>query len=190
MSDDARMAREAAHGERVQKRLVQDTQRIPVTNPNFEELPKDFVAECMAMIGLHVSRGHFEQAATTASECAERWKLRQMFDQPGHTEPDVLAWHVTQILDHRTANELERHCSGTVGSLLEIYPDELVNVPRVGPAMIERIARALVRIGALTQQDAEDRIKRWADAMLVSFTNGGAEGRRIKDMAERGLRPR
>lgn len=180
-SGDARMDREAKHGDVVARRLVRDSQRPAESCARLDELalPADFAMEVMAMVGIHVAIGNWDQAKASIDACAERWRTSEaalesaraaIHDAVNHTEK--LAWHVTSLLDQRTVNEIERHCNGTVGALLEVFPRAFVNCPGCGPYMVERIAKTLSRIGVIDAEEAAKRMAEWKEAMSDSFNAG------------------
>lgn len=169
-SDDARMIREARHGDRVAARLIEEGQRSPISHvrqivgsdgqidPLIES---EFFEAARARVAIHLARGHWEKAKDAIDAIAAEWELRQQAPPADQTEK--LHWHVTALFETRTANMLEQLGAATVGALLERLPEHFIKYkPQgCGPVTIKRIARTLVKIGVIDEQEALRRIEEY-----------------------------
>lgn len=174
---DERMARQARQAEREKRAAMRRAQANPVKshhdlivvrNGEIDPLlPADFLAESLAMLEIHLARGHFAQAKETIDAIEQRWSLKRKLGASlaSPNDAEKLAWHVTAVFDQRTANELEKHCNGTLGSVLEIFPEALLRLPGVGMRTIEKIATTLVRNGLLSPEEGQARVERWSIGM-------------------------
>lgn len=194
---EQRMAGQAKYGQRTRNADSRRAVRNPVSVPQDIKgvvdrhgtvtpiIDRQFYAETMAAVSIHLARGHFAQAVKTieAAEASyQLLKIQNQADASGITEKS--AWHVSQVFDMRTAAALERCCNGTLGAVLEVFPGRLLDVPGIGPQKIEQIAKMLVRHGLLTADEAASRVRAWGEAML---TGGAATGtwHRIREVVSR-----
>lgn len=168
-SDD-RIAGASAHGERVRQRLIREGQRGPREKEMEPSLPKEFIAKALAMLEVHLCRGHFEQAKATIDEIEAMWDVER---EPVGVELPINA-HVTALrLDQRTVNMIDAVCSGTVGALLDVFPRAFVRLNNCGAGTVEKIAKALKRAGVLDAAAAERRIDEY---QLLMSRNPGFSG--------------
>ncbi len=177
-SDDARMGREARHGDAVARQLVRDANRNPVSGPR--ELKRivtpdgelhpiidaQFLAEAEARVRIHMARGFWDQAIETIRALEGEWELRKASSGiKAVKREDCLAWHVSNIFDPRTANLIEMLCAGTVGSLLECFPKAFIKYNGCGPVTVSRIAKTLVKIGVLGEAEALEKLNEYRAAI-------------------------
>lgn len=131
------------------------------------ELPESFVSQALPRLEALLKIGAWDQLKRAVDTLALEYELRaKEAATPERTNGTLAASHVTWLnLPMRTTNIIEDVCAGTVGSLLECFPQGFVNVPNCGPEAVKAIAKALVRCRALTPEDAALRVQAWYAAM-------------------------
>jgi hypothetical protein len=99
-------------------------------------LPDDFVAIIQRMVGVHLAAANWERAIEA-----------------------VLSRHVSCLrLDARTVCQIDEMCNGTIGSLLEVFPESFLDLRGIGVQTIKTIASELCRIGAFTPEQRSDAV--------------------------------
>ncbi len=171
---DERMARQARQAEREKRAALrrvmanpvrQNREMIVVRDGELEPLlPADFLAESLAMIQVHLARGHFAQAKAAIDAIEKRWELRRQ-QQTNTVSTEALAWHVNNVFDPRTAHLIEGQCTGTIGALLECFPAAFTNLPMCGLGTVTKIAETLLRIGVIDAAECQRRIDEWQMVM-------------------------
>lgn len=170
---EKRMAAQARHGDAKQRAEIERAKRNPVSAPKDVKnivtrdgqidplIESTFFEEARARVSIHLARGHWEKAKEAIDAIAAEWELRKQAPPSDHAEK--LHWHVTQIFETRTANMLEQMGAATVGALLERLPGHFIKYKPhgCGTVTIQRIARTLVRIGVIDEQEALRRIEEY-----------------------------
>ena len=114
-------------------------------------LPEDLVAHITRMVGVHLAAGNWERAIDAVNSAERMWHDRERELSDPTTDHFVLARHVSCLrLDARTVSQIDELCNGTVGSLVEIFPDSFLSLRGVGVQTIKTIASELCRIGAIS----------------------------------------
>ncbi len=171
---DERMARRARQEEREKRAALRRVMASPVRNNRDLKvvqdgelvplLPADFLAESLATLQIHLARGHFAQAKASVDAIEQRWQLEKQQKATTNTT-NVLSRHVSSLFDPRTANMIEEHCAGTIGALLDCFPEGFTRTPMCGPGTVRKIAETLLRIGAIDAADCQKRIDEWQAVM-------------------------
>lgn len=137
--------------------------RNPETNrilPD-QELPEEFIGQAIARMESLLRLGNWEHLRELVDVIKSEWELRQREQQP-IPQGALLATPVVRLgLDVRTTNLIQDVCAGTVGALLEAFPAKFANVRNCGSVTVKRIAKALVDIGALSPEEASERVTEW-----------------------------
>lgn len=128
-------------------------------------LPEDFVDHVTRMIRVHVAAGNWVRAADAVAAAERMWKDRSEELSDPVRDPNVLARHISCLrLDARTVSQIDEACYGTIGALLEIFPDHFIKVPGIGDQTIKTIALELCRIGAITHAQGRACIRKFKAA--------------------------
>jgi len=167
---DERIAAQARFGERCRRGDVARGSRPAISNPGREQVVSDeFVAEVLRKVQLHIAAGFWDQAKDTLDASKREWLIQEQQRKCYSGSPEVLGWHVSNLFDARTAGIIEQVCCGTVGSLLECFPVAFIDLPMCGPSTIEKIAKGLTRIGAITADEAQKRIEQYAESVQSRY---------------------
>lgn len=128
-------------------------------------LPGDFVDHVTRMIRVHVAAGNWVRAADAVAAAERMWKDREEeLSDPAH-DPNLLSRHISCLrLDARTVSQIDEACYGTIGALLETFPDHFITVPGIGDQTIKTIASELCRIGSMSQAQGRACIRKFQAA--------------------------
>ena len=127
-------------------------------------LPDDFVDHVTRMIRVHISAGNWVRAVDAVAAAERMWLDRAEELSDPASDPNVMARHVSCLrLDARTVSQIDEACYGTIGALLEIFPDHFIATPGIGVQTIKTIAAELCRIGAISQASANVCVRRFTD---------------------------
>lgn len=152
---DERLAQIERTEQRARNSARRIAERPTVSNPAIEDIvPQEFVDESLSKIGFHLRAANWEMAKDAIDAIARLWADRQVEATPLAELPmgERLAAHVGRLrLPPRTVNLIESVCTGTVGSLLEAFPNEFDRKVQCGPATLEKIRQALIAAGVVRQ---------------------------------------
>lgn len=114
----------------------------------------EFVSHITRMVGVHLAAGNWHRAIEAVHAAERMWREREaeLIDPACLAEPAMLARHVSCLrLDARTVCQIDEMCCGTIGALIEVFPDRFIALRGVGEQTIKTIASELCRIGAISQ---------------------------------------
>jgi hypothetical protein len=150
----------------IKRRAQREAKRAVVaSHAESFNLPEDFVAESIAKLAAQVQIGSWEAAHATLDQIAKQWEIRQAEKRPlaERSQGSVLALHAVSLgLSQRTVNLIEDTCAGTVGALLECFPEAFADVPNCGPETIKSIAVALYQAQVITDVQAAECLEWWS----------------------------
>jgi len=121
------------------------------------------------MVEVHLAVGNWERAAEAVWLAKRMWIEREDGDEIPSDDSALRASHIAILkLDPRTINQIEAVCSGTVGSLIDCFPEGFVRVSGIGVKTIETIADELCRIGAITKDRARKLVSVFSDCRIIN----------------------
>lgn len=148
-------------GEIMKQAAIKRAQRCPVSlRVRNYELPAEFVERSTNRVEALIRLGNWEQAKAVIDAIELEWELTRREKQGGKlTGAELLACPVCRLrLNPRTINLCEHVGAHTVGALLERFPGAFLEARNCGPVTLREIAQALVDIGALTPEQAAERL--------------------------------
>jgi len=130
-----------------------------------KRLPEDFVAHITRMVGVHLAAGNWERAIEAVHHAERMWIDREHELSEPSEDVFVLARHVSCLrIDARTVSQIDELCNGTVGALVEIFPDSFIELRGIGTQTIKTIALELCRIGAITRAAGRLAVRKFSQS--------------------------